>query len=106
MFVGGHAVHCPGDEVHIIYADADAHQERAHRHQREPRQQSHCRQAHKPVVAMTGPDARAKRSRLPDQPETVKVAVVQPIDMTMLRKLITTGDRSICTDQTSAISNR
>src|SRR6202040_3175845 len=23
MFVGGHAVHCPGDEVHIIYADAD-----------------------------------------------------------------------------------
>jgi hypothetical protein len=55
---------------------------------------------------MTGPDARAKRSRLPDQPETVKVAVVQPIDMTMLRKLITTGDRSICTDQTSAISNR
>jgi hypothetical protein len=33
---------------------------------------------------MTGPDARAKRSRLPDQPETVKVAVVQPSDMTML----------------------
>ena len=41
---------------------------------------------------MTGPDMRARRSRFPDHPETVKVAVVQPIEMTMLRKLITTGD--------------
>jgi hypothetical protein len=41
---------------------------------------------------MTGPDASAKRSRFPDHPETVKVPMVQPIDMTMLRKLITTGD--------------
>ena len=45
-----------------------------------------------PVVAMTGPDASAKRSRFPDHPETVKVPMVQPIEMTMLRKLITTGD--------------
>ena len=45
-----------------------------------------------PVVAMTGPDRSAQRSRSPDQPETVKVAVVQPIEMTMLRKLMTTGE--------------
>jgi hypothetical protein len=41
---------------------------------------------------MIGPDKSAKRSRLPDHPEAMKVAVVQPIEMTMLRKLITIGD--------------
>ena len=41
---------------------------------------------------MTGPEMSAQRSRFPDHPETVKVPVVQPIEMTMLRKLITTGE--------------
>jgi hypothetical protein len=34
-----------------------------------------------PVVAITGPETSATRSRFPDQPETVKVPVVQPIEM-------------------------
>ena len=41
---------------------------------------------------MSGPDTSATRSRFPDHPETVKVPVVHPIEMTMLRKLITTGE--------------
>jgi len=44
MFEGGHAIHRSGDDVHIVYADADPHHESAQRHQREPWQQSHRRQ--------------------------------------------------------------
>jgi len=32
------------------------------------------------------------RSRVPDQPETEKVAMLQPSEITMLRKLIKTGE--------------
>ena len=37
-----------------------------------------------PIVAMTGPDASAKRSRFPDHPETVKVAALV-VDVPIVR---------------------
>src|SRR6516162_623072 len=46
----------------------------------------------RPVKAITGPEKRTKRSRAPDQPETEKVPMLQPNEITMLRKLIKTGE--------------
>ena len=45
-----------------------------------------------PVRAISGPAHRAMRSRAPDQPETEKVPMLQPIEITMLRKLMKTGE--------------
>jgi hypothetical protein len=53
-----------------------------------------------PAVAMTGPDKSAMRSRFPDHPETVKVPVVQPIEMTMLSD---EADRLFAYDRPPAI---
>src|SRR5215831_7890050 len=36
MLVGAHAVHRPGDEMHVVDPDAKPHHERADRHKREP----------------------------------------------------------------------
>src|SRR6516165_3462410 len=46
----------------------------------------------RPVKAITGPEKRTKRSRAPDQPDTEKVPMLQPNEITMLRKLIKTGE--------------
>ena len=37
-----------------------------------------------PAQAISGPEHRASRSRAPDQPETEKVPIVQPKEITML----------------------
>ena len=46
----------------------------------------------RPAKATSGPQRSAMRSRVPDQPETEKVAMLQPSEITMLRKLIKTGE--------------
>ena len=74
MFVGGHAVHGAGDEVHVVEADADPHHKGAQASSArvlaaKPRRSDRRARSWR----VTGPDIRAKRSRFPDHPETVKV---------------------------------